>query len=200
MVTYRDKQAEQFFANGVQARGATMIMRSAADLYAAWRKLEDLPRMIDTLESVEQTSQTRSRWTTKGPGGSYSWEAEVIRDEPGKVIVWRSVEGSSVQNAGSIRFRERGERGTEVKVVLEYVPPGSRFGDAVAKMFGDDPKNQVHQALHRFRQVMETGEIPTAKGQPVGANAMRRDRPGETDKRKTDDDVRDIASTTGGEQ
>lgn len=197
MVAHNDKQAERFFARGVHATGTTTIMRPAHDLYAAWRRFEDLPRFIDHLERVEVLDEKRSRWTTRGPAGrSYSWEAEIINDEPARLIAWKSIGDVQIPNAGSIRFQELPhERGTIVRVALEYVPAAGHWGDAFARAMGDDARSQLHEALHRFRQVMETGETAVSKGQPSGTNALRHDRPGESDRRRTDPDVRDIART-----
>jgi uncharacterized membrane protein len=59
-------------------------------------------------------------------------------------------------------------RGTEVRVELRYDPPGGALGATVAKLFGEDPTQQVPDDLRHFKQVMETGEITrsdtTAKG------------------------------------
>ena len=80
-------------------------------------------------------------------------------------IAWRSVEGSEIRNSGSVRFRRApGARGTEVRVQLEYTPPAGSLGRAVAWMFGEEPDQQIHEDLHRFKQLMETGEIPLSDG------------------------------------
>ncbi|HEX8151510.1 MAG TPA: cyclase, partial [Thermoanaerobaculia bacterium] len=84
-------------------------------------------------------------------------------------IGWRSVEGSKVDNAGSVHFKPAaGGRGTEVKVVLRYDPPGGVFGAAVSKMFGEDPDYQVQEDLRRLKMLVETGEIATIAEQPTG--------------------------------
>src|SRR3712207_8937399 len=48
---------------------------------------------------------------------------------------------------------------SEVKVVLHYDVPGGRLGRAVAKLFGEDPVQQVRDDLRRFKQVIETGDL-----------------------------------------
>lgn len=194
-----DETRESFFQNGTHVTGVTAVMRSAADLYAAWRDLEQLPRFIPGLDSVETLSGGRSRWTARGPAGMrVSWEADLLRDEPGSMLVWKTVDGSEVSSAGTVRFRDLPfGRGAEVRVIMEYVAPAGALGRAVASLSGDNPKRIVKQALHSFRQVMETGEVTVSKGQPAGANAFRSDRPGESDTRKTDPDVRDIAGAKG---
>jgi uncharacterized membrane protein len=65
-----------------------------------------------------------------------------------------------VPNSGSVRFKDApGDRGTEVLVELRYQPPGGKLGALVAKLFGEEPEQQVKGDLRRFKQVMEIGEI-----------------------------------------
>jgi uncharacterized membrane protein len=74
-----------------------------------------------------------------------------------------------VENSGSVQFEPaRGKPGTVVRVELTYRPPAGVLGATIAKLFGAEPKQQLHENLHRFRQLMETGEIITTEGQPAG--------------------------------
>jgi uncharacterized membrane protein len=159
-----DEQARRFFDHGTLVTAAVTIQRSASDLYAAWRRFSELPRFIDRLRSVQVIDRTRSRWLAAGPGGKdYSWDAEVIREEPGSVLAWRSLKNAQVASAGTIRFHELPHgRGTEVRLSIEYVPPGRGIVDALARPAGVDGAAIARDALHRFRQVMETGEGPLA--------------------------------------
>jgi uncharacterized membrane protein len=118
------------------------------------------------LESVQITGDRRSHWCAKGPAGMrVEWDAETIRDDETEWIAWRSLEGSDVQNSGSVRFVPApGARGTEVRVQLQYTPPGGTLGRSLAWLFGEEPDQQVHEDLHRFKQLMETGEIPLSEG------------------------------------
>lgn len=180
------------FDDSVRVTDVTTVLRSPEDLYNAWREITDLPRFIDSLESVVRINATRSAWTTSAPGGEVSWEAEVTQDIPGRVIAWRSVVGSDIKTAGTVSFTPLDhDRGTRVDVVLEYVPPMGAIGRAASKATGDDAKTQVRRALHRFRQVMETGEAAVRHGQPAGKG--RDDRPDGDDRRETDPDLRDVA-------
>lgn len=81
-----------------------------------------------------------------------------------------------VDNSG-IHFHETPDhRGTEVKVVTEYKPLGGAIGDAIAKLFGESPKQQLGDDLRRFKMLMETGEIATTEGQPKGHSWIRNNR------------------------
>lgn len=180
------------FDDSIRVTDVTTVLRSPDDLYHAWREVTDLPRFIDSLESVVRINETRSAWTASAPGGEVTWEADITRDIPGRVIAWSSVEDSSVRTAGSVSFTPLDHgRGTRVEVVLEYVPPLGKVGRAASKLTGDDARTQVRRALHRFRQVMETGEAAVRHGQPAGEG--RDDRPDGDDHRETDPDLRDIA-------
>ncbi|HEY8503027.1 MAG TPA: cyclase, partial [Gemmataceae bacterium] len=79
------------------------------------------------------------------------------------------LEGSDVDTAGSVHFRKApGDRGTEVRVVMKYDPPGGRAADRIASLFGASPEQYVEEDLRRFKSVMETGTFPRTEGQPRG--------------------------------
>ena len=153
-------------SNGVRVERVTTINRPVHEVYEFWRRFENLPRFMRHLESVEMLENGRSRWRANGPAGMrFQWDAEILQDREGEWIAWRSVEGSDVQNSGSVRFQAApGARGTEVRVQLQYSPPAGAFGRTIAKLFGEEPDQQIHEDLHRFKQLMETGEIPISEG------------------------------------
>ena len=145
----------------VRTKQSITVVRQPAEVYAFWRDFENLPRFMRHLERVERLDGVRSRWTAKGPAGtSVSWDAEIVQDVPNEMIAWRSLEGADVPNAGTVRFvAAPGGRGTEVRVEMEYTPPAGRLGATVATLFREEPRQQVHDDLHRFKQVMEVGEV-----------------------------------------
>ena len=162
--------ARQLSERGERVIACVTVQRSARDLYEAWCSI-DLARMVDEIEQIEPLGEGWTRWKVRGPGDKFfAWEAQIIRDKPGESLAWRSAH-ADVKHAGSIRFRELPfHRGTEVRVVLNYVPPGGRAGSGIAKMMEADPGRIMQTALARFRQLMETGEIATTTGQPVGGS------------------------------
>ena len=56
-------------------------------------------------------------------------------------------------------LRAPGDRGTELRVELQYRPPAGALGAAVAKLLGREPGQQIAGDLRRFKQVIETGEV-----------------------------------------
>lgn len=166
----RAASPEEYFERGIHVEQSFTINKDPMDLYRFWRDVENLPKIMDHLESVTKVDEKTSHWVVTGPmGHSVEWDAELINDEPGRLIAWRSLGGASVDNAGSVRFVPApGKRGTEVRVVLDYVPPAGRAGAFVARLFGQNPQQQIQEDLRHFKQMMEAGEVPTTEGQPRG--------------------------------
>jgi len=148
---------------GVIVEESVVINRPISELYRFWRNLENLPRFMSHLESVERITDTLSRWRATAPAGTtVEWNAEIINEVPDQVIGWKSIEGSDVVSAGSVNFDEAaGGRGTRVQVRLQYSPPGGKVGDAVARLLGSDAATQIRQDLQRFKQLVESGQTTT---------------------------------------
>jgi uncharacterized membrane protein len=155
-------------SGGVLVNETVVIHSTPDELYRFWRAFENLPRAMRHLESVIDLGGRRSRWRAKAHGlGTYEWEAEIINDEPGKVIGWRSLPGSDVTSAGSVNFdADRTNGGTRVTVRLQYDPPGAKLGALFAKAFGEDPGAQIRQDLQRLKKHLELGEISSATDFP----------------------------------
>lgn len=155
---------------GIKVEKSFTIQKPASELFAYWRNFENLPRFMHHLESVTVQDSTHSHWVAKAPfGKTVAWDAEIINEVPDALIAWKSTENADVPNAGSVSFKAApAGRGTILKVNLEYNPPAGLLGAAVAKLFGEEPHQQVADDLRRFKSLMEAGEIPTTEGQPQG--------------------------------
>jgi len=149
------------------------INRPRQELYQFWREFRNLPLFMENIESVVMLDDGRSHWTVRGPAGSdLEWDSEITEDVPGELIAWRSIDGGSVEHSGRVEFRDSSNgRGTVVTVTVAYDPPGGALGKAFAKVFRREPKIQARQELRRFKQLMETGEIPTSAITPEQAAA-----------------------------
>lgn len=137
------------------------VFRSPEEVYGFWHDFENLPRFMSYLESVQVTGAGRSHWKAKTPvGTTVEWDAEIVDDQPNTRIAWRSLEGAELPNTGSVQFKPApGGRGTEVHVQMRYDPPAGVIGEAIARLFGEVPQEQVKLDLRRFKQVIETGEV-----------------------------------------
>jgi uncharacterized membrane protein len=154
----------------IHARRSVTINRDRDEVYRFWRDFDRLPTFMIHLDSVQQQDERRSHWVARAPAGRHvEWDAEIVEDRPGELIQWRSLEGSEVSNGGAVRFVDApGDRGTEVHVDLHYEPPGGRLGATLAKVFGEEPEQQLRDDLRRFKQMMEVGEVVVTDGSPDG--------------------------------
>lgn len=152
-------------------KSVSIFNKSPEELYQFWHNFENLPSFMKHLKSVTVINEQRSHWVVNAPGNTtVEWDAEIVVDDPDKkLIAWSSVADATIDNSGFVRFQAGPPgRGTEVKVVLEYNPPGGIVGMTIAKLFGEEPEQQLGDDLRRFKQVMETGEIATTEGQSSG--------------------------------
>lgn len=141
-----------------------LVNRPRQELYDFWRDFRSLPRFMQNIERVDVIDQRRSHWVIASPGGTVEWDSVIVEDIPGERIAWKSEDGADVQNSGLIEFRDNSAgRGTEVSATIVYDPPAGDLGRTIAKLFGKEPKIQARRDLRRFKQLMETGEIPTAE-------------------------------------
>lgn len=147
-----------------------VIERPARELYDYWRDVENAPRFMTDVQAVTKTGENRSHWVSGGPfGKTFEWDSEVFQDDPGRMFAWKTLPGADVPHAGMIKFEPNtGGRGTTVTVEINYEPPAGMLGVAVAKMIGQDPDAMTKENLRQFKQLMETGEIPTTSGQSSG--------------------------------
>jgi uncharacterized membrane protein len=149
-------------SKGIKAETSIVINRTPEELFGFWRNFENLPRVMDHVESVKCLDETRSHWRVRRSNDKYiEWDAEVINEHPNELIAWRTLEGSDVRHAGTIRFTPApGGLGTEVKLAVEYEAAGGKFADSLAKIFRRSPEQQMREDLRCFKRLMEAGEIP----------------------------------------
>ncbi|BAZ68334.1 MAG: SRPBCC family protein [Pelatocladus maniniholoensis HA4357-MV3] len=154
----------------IKVEKTVTINKSADELYRFWHNFENLPKFMKHLKFVKVYDNKRSHWIANAPlGQSVEWDAYILEDRENEFISWASAQGADVENSGFVRFQKApGDRGTEVKVVMEYNPPGGVLAVAIAKFFGEEPEQQIGDELRRFKMLMEAGEIATTEGQSKG--------------------------------
>jgi len=151
-------------SRGIHVRETIRLERPRHEVYAFWRHLENLPRFMEHLQSVTDLGGGRSQWVATGPGGTaVEWDAEIVNEVEDEVIGWKSVPGSDIATAGSVRFTPaRQGRCTQVSVHLQYAAPGGGAGRLLALLLGRDPAHMIREDLRRFKQLLEAGESPCA--------------------------------------
>jgi len=158
-----------FLDTKIHVTKSVTVNKSPAEVYSFWRKLSNLSQFMSHLESVTVIDNKRSHWVAKAPmGTTVEWDAEITSDIENERLGWKSVEGSEIVNSGVVMFNPTQDRGTEVRVVLTYEPPAGQLGSLIAKLFGEEPNQQVSDDLRRFKSLMETGMVMTVEGQPSG--------------------------------
>jgi uncharacterized membrane protein len=156
-------------ASAMEISSTFTINKPRMDIYSFWRKLENLPKFMQHLEKVKELDDKRSTWTAKIPGGigTVSWEAEITEDISGEVISWCSLPGSTVDNAGEVRFKDTSTNGTEVEVKISYRLPAGDLGSIAAKLFNPAIERMMRDDIRSFKQLLETGD--TAVGGDYGS-------------------------------
>lgn len=146
-------------SSNVNIRINSVINRPVNEVYAFWRNLENLPKFMNHLDSVQAVNSTRSEWTAKGPGGigKISWNAEIIRDEKDKLLSWNSIEGSSIKNAGKVVFKSKG-KGTELEVTISYHAPLGIAGESAAKLLNPYFEKLVKDDISNLKVYLESNQ------------------------------------------
>ncbi len=158
----------------VRVEAEVFVQKPREELYRIWRNLENLPVFMDHLVKVVELNDVESRWISRAPAGMIiTWDARIINDVENELIAWESLEGSGVDNAGSVHFEDEND-GTRIRVVFRYDPPADLFGAFVARMLGNDPQKQVQADLQRFKRIMEVGSVVAAERDSVKNRASVR--------------------------
>jgi uncharacterized membrane protein len=148
-------------ANAMEAVATFTVNKSKEDVFAFWRNLSNLPAFMQHLDKVEIQDQQRSRWTAKLPGGiaTISWDAIIQEEEPNHVIAWSSLPGSTIDNAGEVRFTDApANAGTVVEARISYRLPAGDLGSVAGKLFNPLVEKMIKQDLRRLKSFLETGE------------------------------------------
>lgn len=136
---------------------SSLVNRPVSEVYAFWRDLENLPKFMTHLESVEPINYTTSKWTAKGPAGigKLSWKAEIIKDEKERLISWNSLPESTIKNSGEVIFKPRG-KATQIEVHISYNAPLGKAGETAAKLFNPYFEKLVQSDIMNFKSYLES--------------------------------------------
>ncbi len=161
-------------AGAIRVRRSININRSPEACYRFWRDIDNFPRFMQHVDEIRVLDATRSHWKVRTPqGGQVEWTAELSSDVPAQQLGWRTLPNAGLYHAGVVRFLPApGSRGTRVEVDFSYRAPLGKTDRRMATLLGDEPSQQVDEDLRRFKQLIETGEIPTTVGQPSGKRSL----------------------------
>jgi uncharacterized membrane protein len=138
-----------------------MVNKPHNEVYAYWRKLENLPKFMKHLKEVREYDMENSHWEARIPGGvgTLQWDAKIIYEVENEALAWRSVEDAMVDNSGEVSFMEVPGQGTIVRVKISYSPPVGEIGYAVSSLFNRQFEQLIREDMHRFKEVVEQAEL-----------------------------------------
>ncbi len=146
------------------------INKSPAEIYTFFRNFGNLPLFMKDLVSVLVSSESISHWVVQlEHGPKVEWDAEITEEKYAEMISWRTFGKSEVHQAGTMWFSKAPmNRGTVVRLHMAYTIPAGKIGKLATMIVGEDPESIMLTNLSRLKAYLETGEVPTIKGQPSG--------------------------------
>lgn len=143
----------------INIRTSLIVNKPKDEVYAFWRKLENLPLFMKHLATVTEIDQKHSHWEANIPGniGRIKWNAEIVKEEAGHLIGWQSIPNATINNAGKVTFQEAlNGQGTELEVVISYHPPAGELGSGLMKVFNPVFEKMIRQDVMNFKEYIET--------------------------------------------
>ena len=156
----------------VTAHAVQTIQAEPNALYRLWSDLSLIPRWQEHVISVSPTGPDTSTWVIGNPededGKRIQFDSQITKDVPGETIAWTSISPEIEQTGGVTFVPSPSGRGTVVTLIQTVKVPGGNLGNAIAGAGERSPRQTVIENLRHFKQLAETGEIPSVKGQPHG--------------------------------
>ncbi|MVT10492.1 SRPBCC family protein [Chitinophaga tropicalis] len=158
---YAGRKLAERHTRTINIRQQLIIDKPRTEVYNFWRLLSNLPLFMRHLAAVTEIDSYHSHWVAKGPAGvgTIEWEAEIIKDEPGSLIGWRSAPGSDIVTAGKVTFEDTVNGGTQMNVIIAYRPPAGYVGTGLAWLLNSTFERMVEKDIQRFRHFVEIGEM-----------------------------------------
>jgi uncharacterized membrane protein len=151
----RVRNAPIYSRNKLQIEVSDIINRSPDTVFRFWRELPNLQLVMYHLKSVRPLNANRSEWIVKIPGGigDLKWEAEIIREEPGKYLEWNSLPGSTIEHRGYLKLSEEKKNRTRLDLSISYYTlmniTGSKITSLLNKVVEEIILNEI-QALKYY--------------------------------------------------
>jgi uncharacterized membrane protein len=118
--------------------------------YNQWTQFEEFPNFMENVESVTQIDDTHLRWVAEIAGKRNEWEAEIVRQEPDRVVAWKSVDGKGT--SGEVKFEPLGSDRTKIDVTVSWEPEGML--ESLGEKIGADTLG-VKRDLENFKELIE---------------------------------------------
>ncbi|GAA4416105.1 SRPBCC family protein [Nibrella viscosa] len=137
-----------------------VVSRSPMEVYDFWRKLENLPLFMSHIEYVRELDKKTSEWKATGPGGvgHLTWKAEIVKEERGRLLGWRSLPGAVIENAGKVEMFYHPD-GTQLHVAITYKAPLGVPGKELSRLLNPMFRDLVKEDVLNVKTYLEQGEI-----------------------------------------
>jgi len=122
--------------------------------YRRWTDFSHFPDFMENVETVQPTGYNRYHWIARIFGTKQEWDAEVTDQQPNSRVSWRNITGP--QNQGTVSFSQLASGDTEVRLRMEYAPPGGKTGQLLDQAT-KTTQREVHEDLHNFRRLFTGG-------------------------------------------
>lgn len=145
------------------------IGKPADELRAQWRDPDVLAQVMSGFATLQAAGDGRMHWKIDGPlGHACEWDTETV-ECAGDGVGWRALPGGAIANEGEVSFHPApAGRGTVVILRLRFDAPAGGLAGWLLEALGATPLRLVADgALRRFKNLAETGEIPTTVRQPA---------------------------------
>jgi uncharacterized membrane protein len=151
-------------AADVKVRAQLVVNKPRDEVYAFWRRLENLPLFMKHLENIDELDAKTSAWKMRIPGGAgdVRWEATIVKEEKGTELSWHSVPGAAIDNTGKINFSDTPGHGTRVDVMIAYRTLPGAIGERMGQLLTPAFRSRVEQDIHNFKHFMENAGVAGA--------------------------------------
>jgi uncharacterized membrane protein len=114
-----------------------------------WSNLELMPHWMKWIRSVEVLNDDLSRWTLDSRGLTFSWISRTHTVIQHQRIAWESTSG--LPNRGTLRFYDRQQDGTIVKLSIAYALPTWLAQVMSGLSVGKVVESSIQADLERFK-------------------------------------------------
>jgi ribosome-associated toxin RatA of RatAB toxin-antitoxin module len=124
--------------------------------YNQWTQFAEFPRFMEGVERVEQVTDTMTHWVTRVAGVTREFDAQILEQEPDRVVHWRSVKGP--RNEGEVLFEVIDQDRTRVRLNMQFDPEGlvEKAADALHVV-----ERRAEADLKRFKEFIEERGVET---------------------------------------
>jgi uncharacterized membrane protein len=124
--------------------------------YNQWTQFEEFPKFMENVESVRQIDDAHLRWVAEIGGQKQEWTAEITRQEPDRVVAWRSTDGKGT--SGEVLFESLGSDRTQIELTMTWEPEGVL--ESLGEKVGADTLG-VKRDLQNFKELIESRGVET---------------------------------------